>query len=118
MAEPVASDVTCTACGCLCDDLVVHADRAIEYACSHGTAWIDSVSKCQPPAPALVGNQPSELDAAIAAAAKILTSARFPLVFGLAELCVDGQRAAVALADQLGACLDIEVEEDPTIYFP
>src|SRR5438552_1849566 len=102
MAAPVEThDVTCTAGGCLCDDLNVGADGSIENACAHGAEWINAASQYQPPAPALIGGQTAELDVAIAAAAKLLAPARFPLVFGLAELCVDGQRAAVALADEL-----------------
>lgn len=35
-----------------------------------------------------------------------MAAARWPLIFGLADLDVNGQRAAAALADELGACLD------------
>lgn len=112
-------DVTCMACGCLCDDIGVEPDGAIRKACEHGTRWIKDNSAYQPPAPSLLNGQPAQLDIAIAAAAKLLANARYPLVFGLAELCVDGQRAMVALADEIGACVDMGGEaEDATMFFP
>jgi formylmethanofuran dehydrogenase subunit B len=119
MAMPVKTlDVTCTACGCLCDDVTILADGLIENACPHGAAWINSTAQYQPPAPALIAGKPAELNDAVAVAAKMLALARFPLVFGLAGLCIDGQRAAVALADELGACLDTGELEDSAIYMP
>ncbi len=113
------NDVTCLACGCLCDDIIVGPDGVLRNACTHGANWFEAASKFQPPAPALVDGNPTRLDVAIEAAAKLLVSARCPLVFGLAALCVDGQREAVALSDTLGACLDSSGDsEDPTTYFP
>jgi formylmethanofuran dehydrogenase subunit B len=47
------------------------------------------------------------LDAAVSRAAEILNAARYPLVYGLSSLTCEAQRAAVALADRVGACLDI-----------
>lgn len=113
------NDVTCLACGCLCDDVIVRPDGGLENACTHGANWIEATSRFQPPAPALVEGNPAQLDDAIDAAARLLVTARFPLLFGLAKLCVDGQREAVALSDVLGACLDSGGDgEDPTTYFP
>jgi formylmethanofuran dehydrogenase subunit B len=53
-----------------------------------------------------VGGQPSELAGAIAAAAELLRAAKQPLVYGLAESTVEAQRAAVRLAQRLGAIVD------------
>jgi len=58
-----------------------------------------------PPAAAIEG-QVVTYDAAVARAADILGQARAPLVYGLSRSSTDGQRAAVALADALGATID------------
>lgn len=102
-----ASDVTCTACGCLCDDITVNGMSdawTTENACQHGEAWFQSAA-AKPPCEALIGGHPVTLEEGINHAARILVSARLPLVFGLADLTIDAQRRAVALADELGGCV-------------
>lgn len=116
---PVASqtfdDVACTVCGCVCDDLriTVEAGRltAIEPRCSLAEAWFlkqnvaTSAAGGAPPAAELDG-QPAEFAAAITEAARILRGAKAPLIYGLARSSTPGQRAAVRLADELGAIID------------
>lgn len=46
------------------------------------------------------------LDMGLDRAAAILTRAQAPLIYGLSRSSTDGQRAAVALADRLGATID------------
>jgi len=59
---------------------------------------------------ALIDGQPVALDGtlddAIAQAEKILTQARHPLVTGLKQATTEAIRAAIALADNTGACID------------
>ncbi|MBX7105315.1 MAG: hypothetical protein K1X57_14625 [Gemmataceae bacterium] len=118
MSRPVR-DVTCTACGCLCDDIVIAADDTATNACRHGQWWFDFARTNLPPVPALIGDSPASIENAIAAAGQILARARFPLVLGGAALCVDGQRALVGLADALGAAFDSGgPAEEAGAYFP
>ena len=46
------------------------------------------------------------LETAIARAASILAGSRSPLVYGLSRSSTEGQRAAVQLADRIGATID------------
>jgi formylmethanofuran dehydrogenase subunit B len=116
-APRVATDVTCTACGCLCDDVELHFDEAgafrAERGCQRGDWWFRYASSNPPPAPALIGDRPAQLDEAISHAASFLAASRMPLIFGLDEFDTDAIRAAVALGDVLGACIDSGLDDDP-----
>jgi len=102
-------DVTCTGCGCICDDLRVTVESGkivcAEGACSLVEPLFLSQSDAQLPE-TLVDGQPVVFDRAIARAASILSAARAPLIYGLSGSSTDGQRAAVRLADQIGATID------------
>jgi formylmethanofuran dehydrogenase subunit B len=54
---------------------------------------------------AWIAGQPAALDAAIEGAAKLLASSRCPLIAGLGT-DVAGARAAITLADRIGAIID------------
>lgn len=103
------TDYICTACGCLCDDLTLTVEGRrithIEPSCPVAAAFFLK-ERQEPPAPALIEGKPATLEAALARAAEILQSANAPLIFGCEHATVDAQRAAVALADRLGATID------------
>ena len=105
----VFSDVACTVCGCVCDDLrmTVEDGRITEAvgACHLSESWFLEQESRQPAA-AEIDGQPVELDVALDRAADILAAARWPLVYGLSRSSTEGQRAAVFLAEQVGANLD------------
>lgn len=102
-------NVACTVCGCVCDDLrlTLRAGRIVraQGACGLAEPWLLGQDTCQPPV-ALVDGQPASLEAAIDRAAELLGAARAPLIYGMSRSTTEGQRAAVALADQLGATID------------
>ena len=101
---------TCAGCGLVCDDItaVVTAGGAIERldrTCPLGDAWF--ADRTAPAAPtARVDGREVSLDAALDEAAAILGRARAPLVYGLGQTTCEAQRAAVALADAIGATID------------
>lgn len=101
--------VGCTMCGCVCDDLAVTVDagRITEArgACRLAEPWFRAQNTSSPPATLLDG-RPCEPEAAFARAAAVLRAARYPLIYGLSRSTTEGQRAAVALADRLGATID------------
>jgi formylmethanofuran dehydrogenase subunit B len=66
---------------------------------------------------AQIDGRPASLDEAVDRAATLLASAQYPLVYGLTHLTCDAQRAAVALADRLGACVDL-TDAPPAPLFP
>jgi formylmethanofuran dehydrogenase subunit B len=100
---------TCGGCGCGCDDIeVAVAAGALEGAtgtCPLGDAWLAERTAEIPPL-ARVDGREVDLADAVEASAAILGEARLPLVCGLGETDCESQRAAVALAEALGAVID------------
>jgi formylmethanofuran dehydrogenase subunit B len=102
-------NVACTVCGCVCDDLAVTTDAGrvvrADGACRLAEPWF--LRQNTSPAPAArIDGRPAELDAAYARAAGLLKAARSPLIYGLSRSTTEGQRAATALADRIGATID------------
>lgn len=105
----VITDVACTVCGCVCDDLAVtvKGERIVdaERACRLAEPWFFAQNSVPSPV-AAVNGEPTEWDQACRKAADILRESRYPLIYGLSRSTTAGQRAAVALADHLGATID------------
>ncbi|OWK43380.1 formylmethanofuran dehydrogenase subunit B [Fimbriiglobus ruber] len=103
------TEVACTVCGCVCDDLTVTVEggRVIRAAgaCKLAEPWFLAHNTATPPA-AKVAGQPAAFADAVARAADLLRHARAPLIYGLSRSTTEGQRAAVALADRIGATID------------
>jgi formylmethanofuran dehydrogenase subunit B len=110
MSLTVVKDATCTFCGCVCDDIELHADgdRIVKArnACSLGEAWFKHHTAERLFPEALIEGQPASLDAAIDAAAGYLHRANMPLVYGLSNVTCEAQREAVALAEMIGGVVD------------
>jgi formylmethanofuran dehydrogenase subunit B len=108
MAQRI-DNVACTVCGCVCDDLrvTVEGGRVVraENACRLAEPWFLAQDSRRPPVAEIAG-RPASLDEALDRAAAILKAARSPLVYGLSRSSTEGQQAAVALADRLGATID------------
>lgn len=109
MSQTVTPAVACTVCGCVCDDLeaTVEDGRITQArgACRLAEPWFLSQNAEAPPAAEIEG-QAVEPDEAYRRAAGLLRSARYPLIYGLSRSTTEGQRAATALADRLGATID------------
>ncbi len=113
-SEQILVDMLCTHCGALCDDIQLHvrgpAIVAAERACEAGRKWFFEQSAAQAELaaqpPARIKGQPATVDAAMAAAVKLLRDARAPLVYGLTSATCAAQRRAVSIADYLGAVID------------
>ncbi|MEO8634399.1 MAG: formylmethanofuran dehydrogenase subunit B [Gemmatimonadales bacterium] len=99
------TDVACPFCGLVCDDLVVDvaSDTITVRAngCRLATTGFGATTVGEP----RIAGRPATLAAATAEAARLLSSARQPLIGGLST-DVDGARAAARLADRTGAVLD------------
>ncbi len=106
----IFSDVACTVCGCVCDDLqvTVSGDRIshVEGACRLAEPWFASLTEPPSHPPASINGQPVPLAQAVERAAEILRHSRAPLIWGLSRSSTAGQRAAVLLAEQIGATID------------
>lgn len=103
------TDVACTVCGCVCDDLwvTVAGGRvlAADGACRLAKPWFDSLNHPHAPV-AEISDTPVSLADAYARAAELLTASKYPLVYGLSRSTTEGQRAATALADKVGGTID------------
>lgn len=108
-ALKIVEDATCTFCGCVCDDIVlkVRGQHIVEAknACVLGKAWFLHHEVEDRPA-CLVRGQPAEVEEGIERAARILTQAKYPVVYGLSDTTCEAQRKACAIADWIGANLD------------
>ena len=108
MAKTI-DNVTCLACGCVCDDLKIQVSNGrvitAERTCSISEPLLVGSLKAETGVAEIEGEKVS-LETAIERAAEILGSSSAPLLYGLAESTVEAQSAAIALADRLGATLD------------
>lgn len=100
--------VTCLGCGCACDDItVVTEGKRIVHAataCLLGEAWFGDGRM---PSRAMVRGAPAALDTALDSAAALLVGAERVLVCLAPELSCEAQREGVAIADRLGAIVDV-----------
>ena len=101
-------DVACTVCGCVCDDITVEVDggRIVshERLCELGEpAFLELVSEAEAVG---IEGQSTTLSDGYQRAAEILKASCAPLVYGMSRSSTPGQRAAVRLADKLGAVVD------------
>ena len=109
--------LTCAGCGLLCDDVILRSDddgAHLEPPCRLGAEWFSA--RMYPPAgtpAATVDGQAAEVDVALARAAELLRGARRPLVHGFDGATVEDARAALALADHLGALVATERLDGP-----
>jgi formylmethanofuran dehydrogenase subunit B len=93
----------------VCDDLRMTVEEGriskCEGACRLAEPWFLGQGSIRPPV-ALIDGQPAPLDAAVVQAADILRAASSPLIYGLSRSSTDGQRAAIALGERIGATID------------
>jgi formylmethanofuran dehydrogenase subunit B len=100
---------TCAGCGCGCDDIeIAVAAGALErlgHTCTIGDEWF-AERTAEAPATARVDGREVDFAEALGVSAAILGEARLPLVCGLGQTDCESQRAAVELAEAIGAVID------------
>jgi formylmethanofuran dehydrogenase subunit B len=110
MSLTIVKHATCTFCGCVCDDIELHAegDRIThtKNACSLGNSWFLNHSAERHYPDALIDGQPATVEAAIEKAADYLHQAHLPLVYGLSNITCEAQRESVFLAELIGGVID------------
>ncbi|WP_207649650.1 hypothetical protein [Desulfosporosinus metallidurans] len=104
----IYQDVVCTFCGSLCDDLEVEVANnkivKVKRACTIGRNKLMHAQSDL--ASFRVNGQSATLDAALNEAARILSKAKSPLVYGLCSTTTEAQREAVALTELIGGIVD------------
>jgi formylmethanofuran dehydrogenase subunit B len=110
MSLTIVKNATCTFCGCVCDDIELHAngERIVETkrACSLGESWFKNHTAEKLYPEALIDGRPAPVDQAIEAAADYLLGANMPLVYGMSNITCEAQREAVALTELIGGVID------------
>ena len=110
MSLNVVKNATCTFCGCVCDDIELHAEGEkivkTKAACSLGEAWFKNHTAERLYPDALIDGKEATVDEAVEAAADILWRANMPLVYGLSNTTCEAQRQAVWLAELVGGVID------------
>jgi formylmethanofuran dehydrogenase subunit B len=102
---------TCTFCGCVCDDMDLTVDveakriTKAKNACVLGRAWFAEHTVEDRPE-ALIDGKPASTEQGIEAAAQILASARFPIIYGMSDTTCEAQRVAVAIGDMIHGTVD------------
>lgn len=106
----IVRNATCTFCGCVCDDIELHAeaDRIVKAknACSLGEAHFRYHTAERHYPDALIDGKEATVADAVEAAADILYKADMPLVYGLSNVTCEASRGAVALAEMIGGVVD------------
>lgn len=94
----------------MCDDLrlTFEGERLTqaERACTLAEPYFAALANLPKRPVASVQGRPAKLEQAIEKAAEILKESRAPLIWGLSRSSTAGQRAAVLLADRIGATID------------
>ena len=110
MSLTVVKNATCTFCGCVCDDIELHADELritkTKGACSLGESWFKNHTAEHHYPDALIDGQPASVADAVEAAAHYLHQAHLPLVYGLSNVTCEAQREAAFLAELIGGVID------------
>ena len=110
MTLSVVRNATCTFCGCVCDDIELHADgeRIVKAknACSLGEAHFRYHTAEHHYPDALIDGKEASVEDAVEVAADILYNADMPLVYGLSNVTCEASRGAVALAEMIGGVVD------------
>ena len=95
--------VVCAACGCLCENVTVRIEHGV-------ISEVDGA--CKLCAERLIGQTAGEANSPrIQSASDILAQSRAPLVYGMNDSTVEAQRAAIALAERLGAIIDLAIPD-------
>ena len=110
MTLTIVKNATCTFCGCVCDDIELHADGTriteTKRACSLGESWFKNHTAERLYPDALIDGKPASVDDAVEVAAEYLYQANTPLIYGLSNVTCEAQRESVTLAEMTGGIID------------
>ena len=105
----VFDDVTCAGCCCVCDDIQVTTDGQqildVQTTCPQGQAWFARSRQTEELQPLISGSKVSQ-ETALTRSAELIQNATSPLLFGMGQSATEAQRAAISLADRIGATID------------
>ena len=98
MSLNIVKHATCTFCGCVCDDIELHAegDRIVKAknACSLGESWFKNHTAERLYPDALIDGKPRRSMTRSKLPPSYLHEANMPLVYGLSNITCEAQREA------------------------
>ncbi|MEA2075758.1 MAG: formylmethanofuran dehydrogenase subunit B [Euryarchaeota archaeon] len=106
------TDVVCSLCGCVCDDIVLEVEnnevvKVKRGACSVGKSKLLGHERIKSPAIRENGElRECSYDEAIKKAAEILYKSRRPLLYGWSSTVCEADKVGVELTEDLGAVMD------------
>ena len=102
-------NVICTGCSALCDDIQVTVNEkkiiSVQHACPIGVAKFMSVNEERLLHPRINGKNVT-LEQALEKATEILTTSRYPLLYGWSNTSTEAVRYGIYLAEALGGVFD------------
>jgi len=105
----VIEDVVCAGCCCVCDDIQVTTDGQqileLQTACPQGQTWFNQSLQTDSLTPLIKGASAPHASA-VKRAVELIQQAQAPLIYGMSQSATESQRAAVCLADHIGATID------------
>lgn len=108
MTVTLHQDVVCAFCGCLCDDLQVEVEdnkiTRVKKVCVIGRNKLLHAQENL--ASFRVAGEDVSLEEATNQAARILSQAKAPLIYGLSSTTAEGIREAMALAEMTKGTID------------
>lgn len=115
-SSALVRDATCTACGCLCDDLTLSVRDgrivAAERACEKGRQWFLADNQHAGLVAASVDGIAVSDDEAVRRAGEILSQAKAPVILGLSQTSTESVAAALVIADRIGAAVEVNGGSD------
>ncbi|MFQ5710470.1 MAG: formylmethanofuran dehydrogenase subunit B [Candidatus Geothermarchaeales archaeon] len=113
MSERIVSNVVCTFCGCVCDDLevTVKGDKivGVKKACAISQAKYQQYTPERSLSPKVRKNgelRDVKLEEAVEAAAKILNNAKYPILYGWSSTSCEAISVGIELAETVGGVID------------
>ena len=99
LSTSVITDATCTFCGCVCDDIdITVKDNHItdaKRACVLGKSWFYGHHEDDRPS-CLIEGRPASVSEGVERAARILTDAKYPIVYGLSDTTSEAPSRALS----------------------
>ncbi|MBS7652130.1 formylmethanofuran dehydrogenase subunit B [Candidatus Bathyarchaeota archaeon] len=105
--------VTCPFCGCLCDDIEVTVEKGnivkVKNGCAYSLTKYLNCNRDRITTPLIRENDKQvvvELPAAIERAAKILSDAEYPVLYGWSSTSAEAIGLGIELAEEVGGAID------------
>src|ERR1700681_149167 len=110
MSRTIVKNATCTFCGCVCDDIELHAEGHKIVKAKNDSRLGEAHFKLHTAEHSYpdvwIHGKEAPVSEAVEVAADILYNSNMPLVYGLSNVTIEATRGAGALAEMIGGVVD------------